>query len=233
MPLNWRQATPMERSQWARWVEFYEGPLTRSVIAYHLAAGIAADTQTFLTGHGFTRPVVFTQQDELKVKSLLNSYNTIGRILIGVHSAKYGIRLSQGDLDVLAPPDMPKEEYIDDLHTMGGVPLIIWAIVVGATLVSGLWAGSEMMKVTADREFTKYKQAVLKADKEMMKKPPDVRKDWIQRRKDFEKEIGRTKEKTGLLVDIFGTKYGGAIAGVAIGLVVLVAMRFMPRSKGA
>lgn len=231
MAPNWRQATPMERGQWARWVEFYEGPLTRSVIAYHLAAGIAADTQTFLTGHGFARPVVFTQTDELKVKSLLNSYNTIGRILVGVHSAKYGIRLTQGDLDVLAPPDMPREEYIDDLHTMGAIPLIIWALATGAILVAGLWAGSSMMKVTADREFVKYKKAVLEADKQMMKQPPDVRKDWISRRKDFEKEINKTKETTGLMVDIFGTKGGAAIAAVAIGLVVLVAMRLFPRRR--
>lgn len=231
MPSNWRQATPMERSQWARWVEFYEGPLTRSVIAYHLAAGIAADTQTFLTGHGFTHPVVFTQQDELKVKSLLNAYNTVGRILIGVHSAKYGIRLEQGDIDVLAPPGMPKEDWQGDLYTLGAVPLIIWAVVVGVTLVGGLWAGSALMQSTADKEFIKYKKSILKADKAMMKKPPDVRRDWIKRRSDFEKEINKTKEDTGLLVNIFGEKGGAAIAAVAIGLIALVAMRFIPKSK--
>lgn len=223
----------MERAQWVRWVNFYEGPITKSIISYHLASGIAADTQSFLSNRGLTTPVVFTADDEKRVQSTLKTYNTIGRLLVGVHAAKYGIRLTSGDIDILAPKELPEDEWAGDVLGLGAVPLVIWALAAGAVLVAGLWAGSAMMKSSADRDFIKYKKAVLQADKQMMKQAPDVRRDWAQRRKDFEKEINKTEQKTGVLVDIFGAKGGAALVAAAVVLLALFASRFIPKDKNA
>lgn len=233
MPQNWRQATPLERSQWERWVNFYEGPVTEAIVKFHTAATIAGDTQTFLDRHGLLLPTgpVFTAEDAQKVQGTLNIYNALGRILTGVHSWKYGIRIAQGDIDVLAPPDMPLEEWQADRIALGAVPLIIYAIAVGGLLVAGLWAGSEMMKSAAEKDYTKYKTDILKADKAIMKAAPDVRQDWIRRRKDFEQIEQTTKEKTGIITDIFGPKMGAALAAVAAGLLVLFALRITPKGK--
>lgn len=233
MPSNWRQATLMEHAEWSRWVKYFEGPVTKAVVSYYTAAGIAADTQTFLNRHKLSLPTgpIFTIDEETRVKSLLNAYNTIGRIVTGVHSAKYGIRLANGDLDVLAPPDMPKEEYESDLYTLAAVPLIIWAVVAGAVLVGGLWAGSSMMKSSAEKEFQKYKRDILKADRHMMKQPPEIRSDWMRRRKDFEGQIEKAKQETGFIVDIFGSKGGAWITAAVIALLALGATRLVPKGK--
>lgn len=228
-----REATPMERAEWKRWVDYYEGPVTQAVVRFHLAATIAGDTQSFLDARGIllrTGPV-FTMDDAERTKSLLNAYNSVGRMVQGVNSWKYGIRLTQGDIDVLAPPGLPDEEWQSDVYTLGAIPLIIYALAVGGILVAGLWSGAAMMESSAKKDYTKYKKAILEADKQMMKAAPDVRSAWIQRRKDFEEQEQKTEEKTGILVDIFGTRGGGAIAAVAIGLVALFALRFMPKGQ--
>lgn len=219
----------MERGQWARWAAFYEGPVTQSIVALQTSAGIAADTQTFLHNHNIILPTgpVFTEQDAQRTAGALKIYNTVGRIMIGVNSAKYGIRLSGGDIDILAPPDMPPEEWQGD--RLGAIPLIIYALAVGGVLVAGLWAGSEMMKASADKDATKYKKAILQADKEIMKAAPDVRADWMRRRKDFESQINKTKDETGILVDIFGQRGGALIAIAAVALIALIATRFVKK----
>jgi len=221
----------MEREQWSKWLAFYEGPVTKAVVHAHTAAKIAGQIQDFLDSKGLTLPTgpVITQEEADKTRSVFTIYNTIGRIMVGVHSGKYGIRIFQGDIDVLAPPDMPKEEYQAD--QLGAIPLIVWAIVAGGLLVSGLWAGSEMMKANADLEYTKYKNAILKADKAIMKQPPDVRNDWIQRRQNFEAQTEQVKEKTGILVDIFGSKGSAWITAASIALLALFAMRLVPKEK--
>lgn len=224
----------MERAQWSKWVDFYEQKVTRSIVAVQLAAGFAADTQTFLDRRGLNLSIgpVFTQDDLERTQTLLNVYNTLGRLMTGVNSSKYGIRLAQGDIDILAPPDMPVEEYRQDkLEAFGAIPLIIYAIVVGATLVGGLWATSNIIKSQADRDFTKYKNNLIQADKEMMQKAPDVRAAWIQHRKEMERQENESKKTTGWLIDIFGSKIGGGIAAGALVLIGLLALRFIPRGK--
>lgn len=231
MPSNWRPVTPMERAQWAKWVKFYEGLVTGSVVRSHLAATIAGETQNFLDSHGFQLPTgpIITKTEADETRELLRIYNTVGRVLTGVHSGKYGMKLFQGDIDVLAPPDMPPEEWKGD--QLGVLPIVIYAVIIGATLVGGLWAGSDLMKAKADLEYTKYKTKILEADKAMMAKPPDVRRDWMQRRKDFAKMEEKTKEETGILTNIFGSKGGAWITAAGIALLALVAMRFVPRAK--
>jgi hypothetical protein len=228
---NWRQATPMERAQWQRWVGFYEGSVTKSIVRFHTAATIAGNTQSFLDRHNIALPQgpVFTDDDAKRTQGTLNVYNTIGRILTRVHAWKYGIRIAQGDIDVLAPPDMPPEEWKAD--QLGAVPIIIYAIAVGGLLVAGLWAGSEMMKASSDKDYTRYKKSILDADKAIMKQPAPVRSDWIRRRKDFEKIEQDTQAKTGILTDIFGAKGAGMLAIAVTGLLVLFALRIAPKKK--
>ena len=228
---NWRQATPMERAQWERWVNFYEKPVTEAIVKLQTAAVIAADTQTFLTARKLTLSTgpVFTVEDSEATQNALRVYNTIGRIVLGVHSWKYGIRLAQGDLDVLAPPDMPEEQWQGD--RLGAIPLIIYAIAVGGLVVAGLWAGSEMLKSSAEKDYTHYKKSILQADKAIMKQPAEVRADWIRRRKDFEKIEQETKETTGVLTEIFGAKGGAMIAAAVAVVVALIAMRFAPKGS--
>lgn len=228
---NLRQATPMERAQWERWANFYESGVTEAIVKLQTAASFAADTQTFLTSHGLTLSTgpVFTLEDSAATQNELRVYNALGRILLGVHAWKYAIRLSAGDLDVLAPPDMPPEQWQGD--RLGAVPLIIYAIAVGGLLVAGLWAGSEMLKSSAEKDYTRYKKSILEADKAIMKQPAEVRDDWIRRRKDFEKIEQETKDKTGVLTDIFGARGGALIAAVVAGLILLFTLRIAPKQR--
>ncbi len=217
----------MERGQWAKWVDYFDGPVTKAVVSYYTAAGIAADTQTFTDSYRLPIPPVFTSDDEARVRGLLSAYNTVGRLLTGVHSAKYGIRLTQGDVDILAPPDMPAEDWQVDLYTLGAIPLIIYALAAGAVLISGLWAASSMMESSAQKDFTRYQRAILKADKEIMRQPPDVRRDWIKRRGDFERQVNKVQQETGFLVDIFGAKGGTWITIAVVALLALGASKFV------
>jgi len=235
MPQNWRQATPMERAEYVRWLNFYEGPVTKAVAGANIAAHVAGMTQDFIDKRQIPGiPPVITMEDADYMRGLLNTYNAVGRIVLGVNAGKYGIKIHQGDIDVLAPPTMPAEEFQDDIiqsMALSGAPLIVWAIVVGVTLVGGLWGGGEMMKASAEKERIKYKRAVLEADKAIMKQPQDVRQDWIQRRRDIEKYEQQEAAKTGILADIFGSKGGAWITAAAIALLALVAMRFVPKEK--
>ena len=230
---NWREASPLERSAWQKWVDFYTEKVTPAVVGFQLAAGFAADTQTWLSNRGLsisTGPV-FTSTDLANVQGTLQVYNALGRIMLGVHSSKYGIDLYKGDIDVKAPPDMPAEEFQQDRLGLVIIPIIIYAIAMGAVVVAGIWGWSNGVKHQADRDFTKYKNNLLTADKEMMKQPPAVRNDWIKHRKEMIKQEADSKKDTGWLVKIFGSKIGGGIAAGGVILLALLALRFIPRGK--
>lgn len=225
-----REATPMESSLWFKWVDRFEQTITPAVVRFQLASGFAADTQTWLQarGLGLSGGPIFTQTDLQKVQGTLNTYNALGRIMAAVNSGKYGINVYKGDIDVMAPLSMPKEQWEQDRL---GAAFIIYALAVGGLVAAGMWAWSAIVGNEADKEHAKYKRELLQADKEMMKKPAPVRKEWIQFREKLQQQEAETKKQTGVLVDIFGSKIGGGIAIGGAVLLGLLALRFLPRGN--
>jgi len=230
-----RPATPAEISLWERFKRYYERELTPSVFKAKTTAEIAADAQLVIDRLGVPG-FIFDSRSYDNVQLLLNRYNLLGRLITAVESGKYFIRIKDGDIDVLASSEMAEGEYAPDIWPpgpgqtgLGAIPVIIWVLVVGVTLVGGLWASSAIIDSIAKKQQAENKKALIDADKEIAKLAPDVRRSWA----DFKRANQPKAQKAGILGEIFGTEAASTLAtALGVGLLALAAL-YAFRRKGS
>ena len=168
---------------------------------------------------------VYDQKSLADTQSLLNRFNMLGRYISGVESGKYGIRISAGDIDILAPPDMAPAEYDADIYPaaeLGAVIVpIIYALIAGATLIAGIWGAAKILENDAERQRETNAGRLIEADKEMLKQPEPTRRAWA----DFRNKMKTTAQEVGVLSKIFGSETAGKIgAGLGAGLLLVAAV---------
>lgn len=216
-----RPATPLEVAEWERFKQYYNTVLAPAVLKSKTVSEIANQAQAVIDANkvpGF----VYDQGSLSRTMNLLNRFNMIGRYIAGVESGKYAIRLKDGDIDILASPEMTKADYEADIYPAPGLGVhpLIWVLGVGAVLVAGLFGVSSIIDSDAKKEAETNKGRLLDADKEMLKAPEPIKKAWI----DFKRAMVPTAQKVGVLGEFFGTEAAGKIgAGIGAGLLLLAA----------
>lgn len=221
-----RPATPLERQNYQQWLDYYEGPLTTAIIRYKVVSNVATRAQHILNTHNIARPPIITYEDQLAAIDAINKYNTLGRILLGINSNKYGIRFAKGDIDAMAPPDMPLEDWQGDKYpTLGAIPVMLLVIVAGGLLVAGLYSASQVIEAKAKQDTARYQAELKKLDAQMMKTAGPVRADWMKLRQYAQNEKTKTKKQDGILVSIFGEEATGKIGGA---LAILLGIFLLP-----
>jgi hypothetical protein len=232
---NIRDATPLERSNWERWVNYYEGPVTTAVVGFNLVTTVAARAQTVLDKHGIVLPIgpLFTVKDADTVNDTLNRYNILGRLILGVHAQSYGIRLDKGDMDILVDPALPSEAFEQDVYpalTLSAIPLIILAIVYGTILVAGIWGVTKVLEQVAERDKRRHRERLIQADAAVMKMAPAIRADWLKLRQYATAQEQKIKKETGVMSKVFGEDIG---ANIGLGVLILLGIMVLPHALDA
>ena len=218
-PEGARPATPIEVAEWERFKTYYNNVLSKAVLRANTTAEIANQAQAVIDKHGIPG-FIFDQKSLADSLDLLNRFNIIGRYIAAVESGKYGIRLANGDIDILASPAMEQSEYEADMYPTMGIAPIIWALGIGVVLVAGLFGVSSLLDSQAEKQEELNKSRLMEADKEMMKQPNAVRNDWIA----MKKAAAPAAKQAGILAKFLGTEGASAIgAGAGIGLALLAA----------
>jgi len=219
---DWRQANDLEAGLFDKAQRLINGDLRKAIVYYQAYASAAASLQTFADQRNLVLQAgpVFTLQESQEVQNTMQRHNQLTRLCSGVTLGKYGVRLSTGDLDVVAPPELPTESWQADQIQLGAAP-IIWAIAIGAILVVGIWGYATALKAWSETKTTELRDKLIAADKLMLANPdPAIRSAWQERRRQEEKSNQELYGKTGFLVDVFGTKGTQVIylAALALGL---------------
>jgi len=220
-PAGAREATPLEVAAWDEYKSYYDRVLAPAVLRAKTAAEIANEAQRVVDKHNI-KGLVFDSADMARIGNLLNRANILGRYISAVEAGKYGIRLSNGDIDIMAPSDMPADEYAADLYPAGlGIAVIIWVIVAGVLIGGALWLVSKILKDQANKIQKENEQRLIAADIEMMKQPDPARRDWI----DMKKATKPAAKEAGILAKFFGSDISSAIG---IGLLVFAGLLILP-----
>jgi hypothetical protein len=229
-PTNARQATPLELNEWERYKTYYSTVFVPTIKRAKTAAEIANQAQAVIDKYkigGF----VFDTKDLARTTELLNRANILGRYLTAVESGKYALRLADGDIDILAPLEMPAAEYETDRYPSGalGVWPIVWVLAVGTILIAGLWLVSNALENDARKMEAENEERLIAANLEMTKQPEDVRRDWAA----MLATMKTPAKEVGIFAKLFGSETASQIGGaIGLGLILLIGlMAFSTRSE--
>lgn len=223
-----RPANDIEIAAWEKFKRYYERVLTPVVKRAKVAAEITAAAQETIDAQG-VQGYVWDANARARIESILNRYNLLGRYILAVESARYFIRLSNGDIDILAAESMPADQYQNDFWPSLGIviPAIIYVIAVGVVLVGGLFGVSAIIEADAKKETEINKGRLIEADREMAKQPEPVRRAWGEMKKQNEPKA----REVGILERFFGSESAGKIGG-AIAIALLAVGAAFAFSKG-
>jgi len=224
-----REATPNEMLLWQRFTNELDTQIKPANYQLMSAAQLARSAQFWVDQN---RPGIafFNYEDWNQAEACFRQYELLQRVRVGVESGKYFIRVRQdGDLDIVAPPGMKKEQYEADRWTaipvereVDGLGLhpVVWAIIAGgAVIVSGIMAVGFYNRSQAVKIKAETARAVVDIDREMAKASKEVREAW-SKYKEQNKQLA-DKAESSLLDDIFGAGTGKKIVG-ALGIGALV-----------
>lgn len=206
--------------QLANWTAYswaWDNKISKNVHKYILTAEIARDFQTWLDTHGVMFPTVWTSQDQTNANKIIDVFNRIDRANDKVEQGVYGLKFTEWKLDIIAPLDMPQEEYQSDIVTGFGLHPLIWVGVIGAVVVGSIVATSHLLDSIAKNETAKTSTKIVESAKEIANMSPEMQAALARL-------IEANKEKlqqAGLLDKLLGGGSGLMIAGaIAIGVII-------------
>ena len=143
-----REANSHELARWTAFKKYFDTTVTPSVNRAVLVATFAADSQTELEKIGSPTDL-FNAVKHDRVMTLIDRYNRLSRIVVGVETQKYGIRVAGDKIDVLAPSDTKKETIQDDIWQGFGIGPAILIIPIGIMIVAAIWGAAETIESSA------------------------------------------------------------------------------------
>ena len=223
-----RQATPQEGLIWNNYQAEYN-KLTATTRGLVSTSYVAAALQDGL--HKIGSPVkTWDNSDTRWINGYLAEYNTIGRLIAGCDSRKYWANFSGGDVMILAPPKMPKDQYQDDIYKaivdddLGFWPLVIVAVGLGVVLITQAIVVVKGLEYLAKRRDDEYRKRVLQADLEMAKRPKVERDAWQALKKQSADmiETANKDHKESWFQSLLSGPVGGFAGGIAVILGLLI-----------
>lgn len=162
-------------------------------------------------------PTIFSSADNTHIQKLVDAYNRVDRANGKVEAGTYGLKFDAGKMDIIAPVEMPLEEYQADMVTGFGVHPLIWVAAIGAVIVGAILGTAHLIDTYAKNTTANTKQKIVESVKEISELSPEMQAALA---KLLEENRDRLEE-AGLLDQLLGTGTGGMIAAaVAIGIVL-------------
>jgi len=221
-----RPANNVELGLWESWKLTFKN-LEPLILKQKIICEIAARAQSLMDSQRYTA-FLWTPADQQSIDTQLARINALSRAMVGVESGKYFIRLRDGDLDLLADPAMPREQWQADVYADLGVAPIIWVLAVGGLIVGSIFAASAVLKSFAEKQSAEIERRLIEIDREMARAPESQRAAWQQ----FKKENRPPAQEAGVLAKIFGGDFMGKMGfGIAIGLIAYFVIRAFSKEK--
>lgn len=232
-----RAPTAQEADQWRRARTFYESRLRPTTDRYLKVAELAGLMQSFFTANGVPILLV-SKEDADDIYRRLDRFNLLGRLIERVDFGQYYYHLKDGDIWILAPDAMTREQVAEDIAPgLGGW---IIPVIVGIVLVAGFYVYMGVTEEDTKQQQILLQREMLKADQAMSGQPADVQKAYKALRitDPFVIKAGKDSAKPkGFLNGLFKSlKIGG---GIGLGIIALLlgvhfagkASRYAERAK--
>ena len=208
-------------SIWSKYLFNWENVVRPKIKRAKVLSEIAASLQNWVDLHGFLFLNIFSKEDRRIIDKLLDDYNRIDNSNSTVLDGVYGLKFEGSEIDIIAPLDMPSEEYIDDQITFGIGPLI-WVGILGVVIIGSLFGVSTIMSNRPAVIEAKMKRNLVAAHKEIMDSSPEIVALYSKLLDDNKEQL----EEAGLLGDLLGVGSGKLIAAaIGIGVLLFAFMR--------
>lgn len=209
------QPTPQQLANWNAAKNYFANQTSGKVERLILVAEIARDFQAWCDVHGVMFPTVFSAQDNIKVKEIVDTYNKILRAIDKVEQGVYGLNFVNDKIDVVAPFEMPQEEYQTDMVVGFGNPLI-W-LGAGALVIGGILAVAHLVRSFSETETSRLTSKIIDSAEEISEMSPELKTALAKLVSDNKDKL----DKAGLLDKILGENSGFIIAGaIAAGILL-------------
>lgn len=220
-----REATPQEAMIWKTFLKDYDR-LTARAEAVLSTVQVAAEFQTWLNQKKIPYRC-WEPFDQSWMDAFLQRHAIIGRLIAGCDLRRYWASFEKGDIEIVAPPHMPKEQYQADVYPgainpevgLGIAPLVIVGL-VGVSLIVGAIITTKTLDYLAKEKDDQFRKKVLNTDIEMLKQPKDIREAWARMKQSSSTLIKEANDQHG--GSWFDKLLPGGIGGIAgAGLVIL------------
>lgn len=230
-----RKPTPQEMAIWKWFIESFN-KFSVNYRAYLSTANVADAFQRWSNDHGVPF-VVYDQIDQAAWNAIANRFNIMGRLINGCLQQKYFAHFSNGDVTILAPKTMDSEQYKNDIYpqtreeSLKGI--LVLAIVAGVALLVGGVATLTVVDWDTQVRDKRFRDKILKADREMIKKPKALRDEWAKMKNDSRDLIYKSnaQHEGSWLGDLFEGATGKA-AGIGLLLIGLAIVWGFAKKKG-
>lgn len=211
-----REATPQEVAKFTATKRFFDSQVTKAVERAIVVCEFAANVQLWLDNRELDLQC-FSAARYDRITKLIDGYNRISRSLSAVELGRYGIRFTEDDFDVLAPPPITEEEITPDKWIgLEGIPILVVAI--GALVVAAVWGVARIIDARAKTIEEETTQDIVKIDAHMAKAPPDVLQAW----KDLKRQNRKKLTQVGLFDRLFGDGSGALALGIGGAIVAIM-----------
>ena len=208
------EPTSQQIAKWNAFVSRHENRTRKGVRRLIYAAELASKLQVLLNDLN-VQQTVFDNTDGAEVEAIVDIYNRLDRSISKVKLQTYGLRFTNGDIDIMAPPDTTHEEIMgDEIEGYGALFIIIG---VGMIVVGVALKVSEHLERREGLENNKIKERIAN----LIVSAPELADDIQAAIKQFTTDNKPLAKKAGLLDTLLGAGSGMALA-VALGLGVVL-----------
>lgn len=219
------------------WIRKTRPQVKKTIFIYK----IAEKFQQWLELHGMLFADAFTNADNTRITSLVDTYNrvdnSISKVDLGVYALGYH---EDGIISIVAPTGMNPEEYQDDQLAGFGIapiiPIIIKGLIWGATIVGGLWQvkgivheANKPEAIAAEAKLMEGKM-LHQITKNFETLTPEMQKLAMKKLAEYRPELVAAGLNPGWLDKLLGEGSGMLIAA-AVGIGVLLFAYSKSRSK--
>ena len=208
MPLPGRLPTQYEMGRWRKFERTFDR-LTLLYIRARIKQSNADVAVRVGNKHGMILP--YPVDVDAKIDRIGDFITRTRKAIRGVEDHKYGIRVVDGDIDILEPEDEEGE--------LGAVLLAI-ALATGAVIVVGAIAHTIRVSLEAEESEEAYEQVVTYADQKFCARPGPACTDWNKVKESV--EYKRNESYIDGIATKLGQVGGKAMNVLGWGLVIAV-----------
>jgi len=179
-----REPTAIELNRWENYQTRFIGvtsPLVKSLVALAQIAENAQAEFAKITGQQI---VIVDSQTADTINEIGRRAKILDNQINGVLLQKYAIQIDgDGNLNIVAPSAPETDIYPRDNMSLGLAPIIIAAGIMAVTLLIAADQANDALEKKSKIEALKLQKAMIDADRQMMSRPENERRQWEQWKK--------------------------------------------------